>query len=327
MLDPESALISCTSPQEIVAACGDILDQLAPDVARQLRAVRNSYFLAYGWEGVFERFNGRTVAQVLAEYQEPPEPPVVARGEVGGVRYTLFNPPEEGRAEQGALEASRGDKRPKKLGSGRGRQRGGQMKRASDQDVIQALQERNADRECATDGGLHPRKPIPPASPRDLQQAERVLGFQLPELLRAIYLQVGNGGFGPEYGIVGTAGGFKLDKCSLESCYQRMLRLEKENSVWRWPERLLPLANYGCGMWACVDCEHKNLPMILWDPNNLDAELDGADARVNWASAFWDQGGALRNWLEGWLAGEPGPEPEPPTNSWMRRRLGFTLPK
>ena len=51
---------------------------------------------------------------------------------------------------------------------------------------------------------------------------ERKLGFQVPELLRAIFLKVGNGGFGPQYGIVGTRGGFKLDECSLESCYQRM---------------------------------------------------------------------------------------------------------
>lgn len=199
--------------------------------------------------------------------------------------------------------------------------------RASARNLIQRLQERNADRECATDGRIHPRKPKPPVAVKDLRVAERALGFQLPELLRAIYLQVGNGGFGPEYGMVGTKGGFKLDRCSLESCYRQMLRLEKENPVWRWPERLLPLANYGCGMWSCVDCEYKKLPMILWDPNILDSELEGADARLNWANAFWDQGRSLRMWLEGWLAGKPEPEPKCPSGAWMRRRLGFTLPK
>jgi hypothetical protein len=198
---------------------------------------------------------------------------------------------------------------------------------ASDQDLIQRLQERNADRERATGGHLHPRKPFPPVATKDLQVAERALGFKLPELLRAIYLQVGNGGFGPEYGIVGTKGGFKLDKCSLESCYQGKLQLDKENSVWRWPKRLLPLANYGCGMWSCVDCEYKKLPMILWDPNILDAELDGDDARLNWANAFWDQGRSLQVWLEGWLADRPEPGPECPSDSWIRKRLGFTLPK
>ena len=138
---------------------------------------------------------------------------------------------------------------------------------AAELNLIQRLKERNSDRQRATDGHLHPARPIPPTTNRKLEIAERAIGFQLPELLRAIYLQVGNGGFGPEYGIVGTKGGFKLDNCSLESCYQGLLQLEKENSVWRWPGRLLPLANYGCGMWSCVDCEYKKLPMILWDPN------------------------------------------------------------
>jgi hypothetical protein len=199
--------------------------------------------------------------------------------------------------------------------------------RASDERLIQRLRERNADREHATAGGIHPRKASPPVAAQALQIAERAIGFQLPNLLRAVFLEVGNGGFGPEYGIVGTKGGAKLDGCTLETCYQNMVKLENENSVWRWPKRLLPLSNYGCGMWSCVDCEYQKLPMILWDPNNLDAELDGADARLNWGNSFWDQGRSLRIWLEGWLAEEEEPEPKWPSDSWMRRRLGFTLPK
>jgi hypothetical protein len=199
--------------------------------------------------------------------------------------------------------------------------------RALDQNLIRRLQERNADRERATDGGIHPRKPAPPVAPKALQVAERAIGLELPELLRAIYLKVGNGGFGPEYGIVGTKGGAKLDGCTLETCYQNMLKLQKQNSIWRWPRRLLPIANYGCGMWSCVDCDYQKLPMILWDPNGLDAELDGADARLNWGNSFWDQGRSLRTWLEGWLTAKQGPEPKWPSDSWMRKRLGFTLPK
>jgi hypothetical protein len=160
-----------------------------------------------------------------------------------------------------------------------------------------------------------------------LQVAERALGFKLPELLRAIYLEVGNGGFGPEYGIVRTKGGTKLDGCTLETCYGDMLKLKEQNIIWGWPGRLLPLANYGCGMWSCVDCAHQKLPMILWDPNNLDADLTGADARLNWGNSFWDQGLAFKGWLESWLSGKQEPEPKWPAASWLCKRLGFTLPK
>jgi hypothetical protein len=162
---------------------------------------------------------------------------------------------------------------------------------------------------------------------KDLQAAERAVGFKLPELVRAVYLKVGNGGFGPGYGIVGTKGGAKLDGCTLESCYRDVSQLEDENAVWRWPRCLLPLANYGCGMWSCVDCEHKRLPMILWDPNNLDSELDAGDARLNWGSSFWGQGASLRMWLKGWLTQKQEPEPKWPSDAWMKKRLGFTLPR
>jgi hypothetical protein len=199
--------------------------------------------------------------------------------------------------------------------------------RPSDARLIQLLQERNADRKNATDCGIHSRKAIPPVSAKGLQIAERAIGFKLPELLRAVYCKVGNGGFGPEYGIVGTKGGAKLDGCTLESCYQDMLKLEKENSVWRWPQHLLPLANYGCGMWCCVDCDYQKLPMILWDPNNLDIELDSANARLNWGNSFWDQGLSLRTWLKSWLAETQLPEEKWPSDSWMRKRLGFKLSK
>lgn len=197
--------------------------------------------------------------------------------------------------------------------------------RASDLTLIKRLQERNADRTRATDGGIHPRKPVLPTTVKELQVVEKDLGFDLPDLLKAIYSQVGNGGFGPQYGIVGI-------KCApgpitLEACYRKMMKLDKENAIWRWPQHLLPLADFGCGMWCCIDCNSQRHPLFLWDPNDLDEGLSGAEARLNWGSAFWDQGLTLRTWLEGWLDEKPEPEPKWPTDSWMKKRLGFTLPK
>ena len=103
--------------------------------------------------------------------------------------------------------------------------------RTSEKRLIQQLQERNADRERATDGGIHPRKAISPATTKALQVSERLIGFELPDLLGAIYLEVANGGFGPEYGLVGTKGGASLDGCTLETCYQDMLALDTQNAV------------------------------------------------------------------------------------------------
>ena len=46
----------------------------------------------------------------------------------------------------------------------------------------------------------------PPVSESDLVRAEALLGFGLPPLLRQLYLHVGNGGYGPGYGL------YPLDK-------------------------------------------------------------------------------------------------------------------
>jgi hypothetical protein len=197
---------------------------------------------------------------------------------------------------------------------------------ASDTQLIERLQLRNADRTTATDGGIHPREAIRCVTKQDLSATEKSLGFTLPEIVRALYLQVGNGGFGPQYGIVGTRGGAKLDGCTLETCYQQMLKLEEECSAWTWPPMLLPLANLGCGMWSCVDCTYARLPMFLWDPNPLDPDLEADDALLNWGHSFWDQQMSLKKWLSGWLDCYDEPEPKRPTASWAEKRLGYRMP-
>jgi hypothetical protein len=103
MLEPQAALISCSSWQEIFTTLNKIRVELNPDVQRQLAAVVKSYAAAYGFEGVYGRLNGRTVAQVLSEYREPALPAVVSSGERDGVTYTLYEAPshEGQRAEPG----------------------------------------------------------------------------------------------------------------------------------------------------------------------------------------------------------------------------------
>ncbi len=192
--------------------------------------------------------------------------------------------------------------------------------------LIRRLQVRNADRVVATDGGIHSRRALPCVSEDGLKKVENSLEFTLPPLVRALYLSVGNGGFGPQYGIVGTKGGARLDGETLESCYRNRLRLHYESPAWRWPEKLLPLVNYGCGMWACVDCHYARLPIFIWDPNNLSSGLKTTDAQLNWRYSFWDQSMTLKQLLSRWLGGVPESEPKCPNASWIKTRLGIALP-
>ncbi|MGY4901802.1 hypothetical protein [Streptomyces sp. 900116325] len=49
-------------------------------------------------------------------------------------------------------------------------------------------------------GGL-PDEPFPPLTIAEVEHAERKLGYRLPTLLRRIYIQIGDGGFGPDGGL------------------------------------------------------------------------------------------------------------------------------
>ena len=54
-----------------------------------------------------------------------------------------------------------------------------------------------------------------PATEQQIKETEQQLGFPLPHLLRLLYTQIANGGFGPGYGIIGAVNGFP----SLDSPY------------------------------------------------------------------------------------------------------------
>jgi hypothetical protein len=71
MLPPESILLSGSNTQEIIGAYNTAIGRLAPDVREQFAAVWKKYVGDFGLDGVVERLNGRTVAQVIAEI--PPD--------------------------------------------------------------------------------------------------------------------------------------------------------------------------------------------------------------------------------------------------------------
>lgn len=56
--------------------------------------------------------------------------------------------------------------------------------------------------------GEEPTLAFPPATEQQIRRTEQQLGFSLPPLLRLLYTQIANGGFGPGYGIIGAAGGY-----------------------------------------------------------------------------------------------------------------------
>jgi hypothetical protein len=123
----------------------------------------------------------------------------------------------------------------------------------------------------------------PPASPEHVRLAEAQLGFQLPVLLSRAYQEVADGGFGPGYGL------FPVEIERRGPTHGETI-VEVRNKLAidpRWQMHLLPLCDWGCAIWSCLDCKAEDGPIVT---------LDGEQPLAN-------TGHTLRSWLLAWLAG------------------------
>lgn len=143
---------------------------------------------------------------------------------------------------------------------------------------IEQLLEQVAHRVRTTVRGHGEALPAPLGN-EEIARAEGILGFALPPLLAALYTRVGDGRFGPGQGLLPLRHAVRA--------YGTQRR-----SGWRWPEGVLPIADFGCGTYACVDCRSQQAKVLLFDPNPGEPDL-----------AWSLDTPSLEGWLRGWLDG------------------------
>ncbi len=137
----------------------------------------------------------------------------------------------------------------------------------------------------------------PPCSQDALEKAERDLGFCLPQIMKQIYTDVANGGFGPGYGIMGVDGGFADDmNDTVVSLYGSYRQSDPEDPSWSWPVGWLPICHWGCIVYSVVDC--TNAPYRVLFVSVGDRE-EGQP--INHVAV--ESRPALAEWLDAWLAG------------------------
>jgi len=122
------------------------------------------------------------------------------------------------------------------------------MSKDIDDDLVNRLRARISNPAARIDMDTIPQPAFyAPASLTDVEHAEAALAMKLPPFLRRLYLEVGNGGYGPGAGLIGIAGGYPdFDGQTLVTTYQRF-------RTGAWPSQLLPLWDWGDTMWSCVD--------------------------------------------------------------------------
>ena len=135
-----------------------------------------------------------------------------------------------------------------------------------------------------------------PASPAAVARAETTLGFALPATLRAIYLDVANGGFGPGYGVMGVEGGFTDDrKLDIVGRYQNFLAPDPSDPEWQWQATWLPFCHWGCGIYSVVDAVAPHSVFYV-DP-------DSKDIGAPMSSVVVPHKDTLDAWLDDWMNG------------------------
>lgn len=105
------------------------------------------------------------------------------------------------------------------------------------------------------------RGPVELASPGAVNEAEHVIGLPLPPLLRRIYLEVANGGFGPRDDVLGVGEHARSDDGG--DIVDHYLDF---SSAPEHPQGLVPVYEVGCAIWWLVDFRDPAGPMWGWDP-------------------------------------------------------------
>lgn len=144
-----------------------------------------------------------------------------------------------------------------------------------------------------------------PADAAGLASVEADLGFSLPPVLRRVYLEVADGGFGPGGGLMPLAG--------MAAAYTTMRTGDELPRGRTWPDRLVPIREVDPGF-DCVDASSPDGRIVAWDPEGL-GEFSGEKA---WNRSFSEISPSVEAWLDDWVGGKTKAEQD---QDFMRQMM------
>ncbi|MFJ3769489.1 SMI1/KNR4 family protein [Streptomyces sp. NPDC090082] len=131
-----------------------------------------------------------------------------------------------------------------------------------------------------------------------IARAEGELGFALHPLLARLYREVADGGFGPDYRLLPLLGPGSVALLGPGSVVGEYLTRREASAGAEhpeWPEGVVPILTWGCGMYAAVDCLDEDGQVLLFEPNPYSGG--------SWEPCWFLDSVSLAGWLETWLAG------------------------
>jgi hypothetical protein len=123
----------------------------------------------------------------------------------------------------------------------------------TEDELVSAILNKMADR--MLDPKLRRRRFYGTARSAAVDYAERVIGMQLPRLLRRLYLEVANGGFGFN-AVLGVDGGYNDDGLTISSKYALFLA----NG---WLKGILPIVGSEYSAMSCIDMRTADDRLVI----------------------------------------------------------------
>ncbi|KAB8189509.1 hypothetical protein FH608_038565 [Nonomuraea phyllanthi] len=135
--------------------------------------------------------------------------------------------------------------------------------------------------------------PYPPISEADLRACEQRIGQALPDLLRRVYTEVSNGGFGPSYELLGLPpGGHQAYGVGPDALGRYEERPELSSVLG------FPLVAAGCSMYWYMSLAQPGNPVCLWDGDAWDfPEEQSPEVGIVTIAP------SLAEWFDGWVNG------------------------
>ncbi|MFB7538300.1 SMI1/KNR4 family protein [Streptomyces zaomyceticus] len=142
-----------------------------------------------------------------------------------------------------------------------------------------------------------PTGPFPPLAAVELERAERKIGYRLPDLLRRIYTEIGDGGFGPEGGLASLTEGRRAAGDLTD--WHCALSIHDQRAGWAPPRSWFYLTGGGCSMEWYVSLLAVDHPVLLYDADGWEPKR-GQDSHdgLRYAAS------SLRQWLWTWADGD-----------------------
>jgi|GEM_PF-3216472 len=130
-----------------------------------------------------------------------------------------------------------------------------------------------------------------------LTALEESVNVFLPSIIKQLYLNLGDGDFGPDYGFFALTEHNLKKKTTLNEAYHQVHDDTIKDWDWELPRTLVPFMYWGADIYSMLDCSTTQGGVYVLD-KNLKKKYG------TWQSCVWQHCPDMLVWLEKWLAGD-----------------------